>query len=143
MSPFVVIATLGGLGAWLLFGSKKPATSQTSVTVPAAPSVVPTVVTTPIGNATVTPPTATTPGSVTLTPVGTPEPPNVIVATNRSPDLTYEETVSLESDLPSDLYRKAMASQHPVYVAAAAARLAGMGDTRAMDLTLRVANWGN
>jgi hypothetical protein len=72
-----------------------------------------------------------------------PTPPNIIAASNASPTLGYEEQVSIESDLPSDLYRKAMASQHQIYVAAAAAKLAAMGDTRAMDLTLRVANWGN
>ena len=134
MNPLLIIGAL--IAAALMLAKK----STPKTTAPAASVVLP---------------TATAPGKVTID-TGTPSkvltPPVVVqvpsaadyparAASNPDVSLTYEEQQSLESDLPDDLYREAMASNHQVYVAAAAAVLAARGDTRSGDLTLRVANW--
>jgi hypothetical protein len=145
ISPLILLAAAGG--AWLLLS--KPKAQQAQQTKPSTVTVtLPNVTPQPSAPAQPSttvqiPATPATPAVDVQVPVGMPAPPNIIAATNSSPTLTYEEQVSIESDLPDYLYNKAMASQHPAYVAAAAARLAAAGDTRAMDLTLRVANWGS
>jgi hypothetical protein len=156
MSPLLLIAAAVA-GAFALFSGKKPAAPGASGTTIKVPSQ-PTSIQTPIGKVTVTPPAAssTQTGTTITVPeiviapsdapldLGLPSPPEVIAATNASPTLTDDEQVSVESSLPDDLYRMAMASKHPAYVVAAAARLAAAGDaSRAMDLTLRIANWGH
>jgi hypothetical protein len=152
MNPLLLIAAAVA-GAYVLMSGKKPASTQsgTIIKVPTQP----TSIQTPAGTVTVKPsvPVSTESGTtitvpeVKITPadlpLDLPTPTNVIAATNASPNLTYEEQVSVESSLPDDLYRMAMASNHPAYVVAAAARLALLGDTRAADLTLRIANWGH
>jgi hypothetical protein len=62
-------------------------------------------------------------------------------ASDDSLELTQSEQYELANWVPDELYNEAMKSNHKVFVAAAATVLATKGDTRAGDLTLRVANW--
>ena len=86
------------------------------------------------------------PPAPSVTPASTIDVPAAPTAAEQAKDaaaLSRDEQISIESDLANDLYGKAMASQHLAYVAAAGLKLASLGDSRAMDLTLRVANWGH
>ena len=57
--------------------------------------------------------------------------------------LTSAEQLELQEDTANQLYASAMISPHKVFVVAAASKLATAGDTRAADLTERVANWSS
>jgi hypothetical protein len=56
-------------------------------------------------------------------------------------DIATEQTYYLGAASLEDLYNYAMKSTDRKFVATAADKLASRGDTRAADLTLRVANW--
>jgi hypothetical protein len=62
--------------------------------------------------------------------------------TSLDPMLDQAEQYALANYSNDQLYNEGMTSGHLAYVAAAATKLAASGDTRAADLTLRVANWG-
>jgi hypothetical protein len=159
MNPLLIIGVIAAAGYALLSG-KKPTTGTTSGTTIKVPSQS-TTISVPGGTITVPTPAATSTSTgttitvpqVTVTPatpaasaapsVEVPTPPTAAEQAKDGTALSYDEHVSIESDLPSDLYNKAMASQHMAYVVAAAARLASLGDVRAADLTLRIANWGH
>jgi hypothetical protein len=153
MSPLILLGLIASAGFALLSGGKKPTPGTTSGTTIKVPSQ-PTSIQTPAGKVTVKPPTATSTQSgttitvpeVTITPeapVAVPTPPELQVKYDNSPTLDYSEQQVIESSLPTEVYNAAMASNHLAFVLAAAARLAALGDTRAMDLTLRAANWGH
>jgi len=154
MNPRLILGVVG-VGAWMLLSKKStPAATQPAAVLKAPtatqpgsvnvtiPSGFPSITQSAPGAPIVVGPTLTPPVVVQV-PDNTPTTADypAKVASNPSLTLTYEEQQSIESDLPGDLYQKAMASNHQVYVAAAAATLAARGDTRAADLTLRVANW--
>ena len=157
MNPLILLAAAAA-GALYLFSGKKqtPTTSGTTIKVPAQPTTtikVPggtiTVPSTQSGTTITLPEVATTgeapapPGASTASDVELPPAPTAQEQAKDGSALSYEEWQSVESSLPDDLYRMAMASQHKAYVVAAAARLASLGDTRAAHLTQRLANWGN
>lgn len=145
MNPLLVLLAVGA-GALLLGKKSTPATKpQTTVakiptpagtiTVTTAPPQVPT---------TSTPPESTIPPiKVTLPTLPTaadyPTPP---ASGDVSPMLTQSEAYSLANYSDDQLYNEGMSSGHLAYVAAIGAKLAADGDTRAADMTLRVANWG-
>jgi hypothetical protein len=150
MNPILILGLLGG-GAMLLLGGKKksspPSTTKPST---AKPSTVK--INTPAGPVAITvpptagpevPPVLIPPVKVSLPTLPTAEDyPTKPASGNLDPMLDQSEQYSLGNYSNDQLYREGMTSGHLAYVAAIATKLASSGDTRAMDLTLRVANWG-
>lgn len=160
MNPLLVLLAIGA-GALLLGGKKKASTSPGVVVGPGGiappnlrnqptaidttPKVVPT-------NPTITVPTIIPTvigpnGQTTIPPVKVTLPtdadyPAKPASGDLTPMLTQSEQYALGSYSNDQLYNEAMSSGHLAYVAAVAEKLAESGDTRAADLTLRVANWG-
>jgi hypothetical protein len=132
MNLLVVVGLI--LGGWALLAKKSTATGATaSVKVPTSTGTAAATVTLP------KPTTITFPGTQTAATSTTPA--TTVTVDNTSATLNRDEQISIESDLSSDLYNKAMASQHLPYVMAAALRLSTEGNTDAADLTQRIANW--
>lgn len=141
MNPLLVFAIVAG-GAWLAFGKKTAPAPTKIATIP-----------TPAGPITVTttaPPVASTPPSgtpgatppITVTLPTAADYPSAPASGDLSPLLTQSEQYALANYTDDQLYNEGMSSGHLAYVAAVGTKLAADGDTRAGDLTLRVANWG-
>ena len=124
MNPLAVFLLLAG-GAWLLLSAKKPTSTSTSAKIP-----------TPVGPVVLTNtpslPQSASPGTTI----------QVQTKGDLSPTLTEAEQFALKNYSDDQLYNEALSSNHLAYVAAVGTKLASDGDTRAGDLTLRVANWG-
>lgn len=143
MTPLVVLLLAGGAGLLLLGGKKAApkATTVANIPTPAGPVTVAT--SNPPQTSTTVPPVSIPAVKVTLPTLPTSaDYPAVPASGDLSPMLTQSEEYSLTSYGNDQLYNEAMASDHLAFVIAAGAKLAGNGDTRAGDLTLRVANWG-
>jgi hypothetical protein len=145
MNPILVLLAIGG--GVLLLSSKKatPKTTVASIPTPAGPIIV----TTPSPQATSTqapsdpqgvPPVTVPPIKVTLPTAD--DYPSKPASGNLDPMLDQSEQYALANYSNDQLYNEGMASGHLAYVAAIGTKLAASGDTRAADLTLRVANWG-
>lgn len=144
MTPLVVLLLAGGAGLLLLSGKKAApkATTVANIPTPAGPVTV-TTSQPPQTTSTTVPPVSIPAVKVTLPTLPTSaDYPAVPASGDLSPMLTQSEQYSLASYGNDQLYNEAMASDHLAFVIAAGAKLAGNGDTRAGDLTLRVANWG-
>lgn len=139
MSPLMLI---GGLLAivWMM-GTKKSA-AQTAAPPPIPkPTTVSPAASTSSTKPTYVPPAAPPAQTATTTeapPVAPPEP--ALPSQNTSAQLTGAEQ-ELLSGSAAGLYINGRISAHKAFVAAAANALASAGDTRAEDLTARVAAW--
>ena len=148
MNPLLILLAIGAGAA--VFVNKK---TTTPAKAPATVAKIPT----PAGTITVqTPPPSvpqsTSPGTnpVTIPPVKVTLPtlptaedyPTPPASGDVSPMLTQSEVYALANYSNDQLYNDGMSSGHLAYVAAIGTKLAVDGDTRAADMTLRVANWG-
>jgi hypothetical protein len=120
------LAALGAIGAYFAFGSKPKAAAQSSTVA----------VKTPAGSVqhTQSGTTITVPDITVPAPSGN--------ALDNSYTLNTDEQTYVANATDDELYATGIASNHLGFVIAAADLLAQHGDTRAMDLTVRIAQWG-
>lgn len=145
MNPLLILVA-GGLGALLLGGKKAPAKTAPStgpkIPIPTVPIIVQKTPSTKADPAPTLPTIPTLPVKVVLPMPSTTDYPTFPASGNLDPMLSQSEQYELANYGNDKLYEDAMVSGHLAFVAAAATKLASSGDTRAADLTLRVANWG-
>jgi hypothetical protein len=148
MNPIFILAGIAGLGALLLGGKKAP---EKAAPIPGwdpikkGPAGLPPAAKTPSTKSDPAPtvPTLPTPPIKIQLPLpSTKDYPTFPPSGNLDPMLSQSEQFELANYGNDKLYEDAMLSDHLAFVAAAATKLASSGDTRAADLTLRVANWG-
>lgn len=150
MNPLLVLLAVGA-GGLLLLG-KKPAPKPSTVAKIPTPAG-------PITVTTTTPPKSSAPTSsapsetlptVTVPPVKVTLPtlptdadyPTKPASGNLDPMLSQAEQYALATYSDDQLYNDGMSDGHLAYVTAIGMKLAADGDTRAADITLRIANWG-
>ena len=117
MNPMFLI--LGGVGLWILLKKKEETPTEPSTNVVNLPEVL------------------ITPNS----PSGSK--PTAQSQSSNTPVMTSFENDILNGGTPTNVYNAGMSSSNRAFVTQAANQLAEMGDTRAMDLTLRLANWNS
>lgn len=137
MNPLLVLAAVGGLAVF--WSGKKSEPKVVNIPKPG-----PIVIKAPTPSESSDPvPTIPIPPVKVVLPIPSDEDyPTKPPSGNLDPMLDQSEQYSLGNYSNDQLYREGMTSGHLAYVAAIATKLASSGDTRAMDLTLRVANWG-
>jgi len=116
MNPMFLI--LGGVGLWWLLKKKEDEPEKSPTNVVNLPEVL------------------ITPGSSSNL---EPRPSTI----DNSPVVTSFENDILNGGTPTNVYNAGMSSSNRAFVTQAANQLAEAGDTRAMDLTLRLANWNS